>query len=398
MVAGLSDDDYIALVAEADARVADVAGVGFVTTPLVTLDLAAAGIDRPVMAKVETGSVGGSHKARHLFGLLLDQLIIERTSTATPGPLAIASCGNAAVGAAIVARSAERELAVFVPPTAEPAVLDALAHHGARVTTCERTPSSPPGDPCIVAMEAAVADGHRPFTVQGTVAPAVIDGGRTLGLELAAQLAERSLAPGRLFVQIGGGALATAVMDGLARSPWGFAPRLHPVQPESAHPYVACWHRAWNRLADALDLDDPGTDAERAALLTALRTGPLATDPDDPSVTLPAILAAEPDLMQPWPTEPHSVAGGILDDVTYDWRTVMAHQLRTGGWPITVTEETFVEATKAAADQVDPPPDATGAAGLAGLLTLERAGDRGSVPDERADGEVDVVLLTGVAR
>ena len=66
--------------------------------------------------KDETGNVAGSHKARHLFGILLELRVAEALGHGDPAsPLAIASCGNAAYAAAVVARAAGRELRVFVP-------------------------------------------------------------------------------------------------------------------------------------------------------------------------------------------------------------------------------------------------------------------------------------------
>ncbi|MEM9130750.1 MAG: pyridoxal-phosphate dependent enzyme [Actinomycetota bacterium] len=387
---GLDDAGYRELVTEADDRLAAVAGTGFRVTPLVELTLdagrrLATPPPQPVVAKVETGSVGGSHKARHLFGLLLRLLIDQRAQPDLASrPLAIASCGNAALGAALVARSAERELRVFVPTDADPAVLAELERLDARTSTCARRPGGPDGDPCIHALDESLTEGALPFTVQGTRVAAVIDGGRTLGLELAAQLRRRRLTAGRLFIQIGGGALATAVMDGLVRAELDRVPALHPVQAAAAHPYVAA-----ARLAEPILSGigpRPGVDAAtvRAEVLAALD-------------------AAEAPLMVPWPETPRSVASGILDDVTYDWRTVLAHQVATGGRAITVEETTFVEAARLGS-QLDPPPDETGAAGLAGLLTVLDEGDAPDAdPDTLSDADadpdaVDVVLLTGVRR
>lgn len=377
---GLSDAAYVDMVVAADRSIIDVDGVGFRVTPLIELDLGRSG---RALAKVETGSVGGSHKARHLFGLLLRQLIEEATpeSERSEGPadLAIASCGNAALGAAVVARSAGRRLRVFVPTTADQAVLRELERLDADITTCPRSPGQT-GDPCIAALGAALQAGARPFTVQGTVEPAAIDGGRTLGLELAEQLDQRGVQPAEILIQIGGGALATAVLDGLRRAwPDRQQPRFHPVQPEAAHPYVACWRRAVASLLGSRGLPEPAGDPERAELVARSFS----------EAEIRAHLEARPELMEPWPGTPHSVASGILDDVTYDWQTVMSHQMPSAGWPILVSEETFREAAEMARG-VDPRPDETGAAGLAGLLTHRRAGATG-------DGE-SVVLLTGAVR
>lgn len=398
---GLSDGDYLALVTETDRRVAAVDGTGFVTTPLVELEMA----PRPgrVVAKVETAGVGQSHKARHLFGSILHHLILEQTDTdpgnrAGPGSasLAIASCGNAALGAAVVARAVERPLEVFVPVDADPVVVDRLDQLGAEVTHCPRAAGTV-GDPCVAALDEAVSGGAVPFSVQGTRCPEVIDGARTLGLELAHQLDEAGVVPGAIYIQIGGGALATAVMDGLRRA-WGPRPlpRLHPVQAMSAHPYVAAWRRL---VAAVLGEDAPGPEASdhrRAALVAASQGWPWPPGTGvDLDLVAPAtrVARSHPEAMQPWPGTPLSVASGILDDVTYDWVTVAAHQMASGGWPILVDEDTFVSARSLATAQVVPGPDETGAAGLAGWLTHIEA----AAPDP-GPAEISVVLLTGAAR
>jgi len=58
-----------------------------------------------IWVKDETDNVAGSHKARHMFGLLVHLEVVRRlgmTERPLP-PLAIASCGNAALAAAVVA-------------------------------------------------------------------------------------------------------------------------------------------------------------------------------------------------------------------------------------------------------------------------------------------------------
>ncbi len=384
---GLDDDGYCSLVAEADERVAEVDGHGFQTTEVVELRDVPVGAS-PVVAKVETGNVGGSHKARHLFGLLLYLLIDERAGRAgSPAPavaqpagqpLAIASCGNAALGAAVVARAAERALRVFVPTDADPSIVERLEALQADVQHCERRPGER-GDPCVARLGEAIDGGARPFTVQGPVCPDVIDGGRTLGLELAAQLDELDVVPAAIYIQIGGGALATATMDGLRRAwPDRSLPRLYPVQAETAHPYVAAWRRVSDRALHDLGVEGADSDEQRAAALT-VHLG---------AIDLDELLDRNGEAMVPWPTTPHSVASGILDDVTYDWRTVLRHQVETGGHPVLVTEEMFGTAKALVAGQVDPAPDETGAAGLAGLLT------RAAAEPSTALGP-SVVLLTG---
>ena len=101
--------------------------------------------------KDETGNVSGSHKARHLFGVLLYLEVAERLGLADPraAELAIASCGNAALAAAVVAAAGGRALRVFVPRRRRPVVLERLEELGARVVACAadgaaRRPGLPP--------------------------------------------------------------------------------------------------------------------------------------------------------------------------------------------------------------------------------------------------------------
>ena len=85
----------------------------------------------------------GSHKARHLFGVMLFLRVLEAAGLpAGTGlrrhKLAIASCGNAALAAAVVARAADWALDVFIPPDADAVVRARLGELGAGITICER--------------------------------------------------------------------------------------------------------------------------------------------------------------------------------------------------------------------------------------------------------------------
>ena len=108
---GVADDEVVEIVTRLDDAVSTVAGDGFRATPFGRNDVlsdrlgfSAAG---GVWVKDETGNVSGSHKGRHLMGVLLHLEVAERLGLADPGArpdLAIASCGNAALAAAVVAR------------------------------------------------------------------------------------------------------------------------------------------------------------------------------------------------------------------------------------------------------------------------------------------------------
>ena len=384
---GMSDGGFVELVENLDAKVAQVWGTGFVETPLVNLDLG----DRfptDVVAKVETANVSGSHKARHLFGLMIHNMVLESTSGVGAGSLnqpdlAIASCGNAALGAAVVAAAAERRLIVFVPDDANQLIVSKLQQLGAEVEHCQRQVGVV-GDPCLHRLEQSVDHGAQPFSVQGPICPESIDGGRTLGLELAEQLDTQQIWVDHAWIQVGGGALASSVMDGLARAcPDRRLPRLHPVQAQAAHPYVAGWRRIAPELwGQPIKFGDESSNPE------AWRQFADQLQIHTSDLDLAAVLDQRADLMVPWPTTPTSVASGILDDLAYDWRTVMVHQIKTGGWPVTASEADFERALDVGKAQVDPAPDATGTSGLAGIFTLK-------FNDSLIGNERHLVLITG---
>ena len=188
-----------------------------------------------------------------MFGLLV-HLEVVRLLGMTEGPLpplAIASCGNAALAAAVVAAAGRRRLLVFVPTDAEPAVLDRLRALGAEITVCPRE-DGVAGDPTYHRLQAAIADGALPFTCQGNENGLAIEGGVTLGYEMAAAL----VGQGRLdhvVIQVGGGALASAVAQGLSESAaFGVLPgmpRVHTVQTAGAWPLARAFERVAARLA-----------------------------------------------------------------------------------------------------------------------------------------------------
>ena len=381
--AGWSDERYVGVVRRLDDAIATVDGHGFRVTPFgraATLEseLGLAG-DGRVWVKDETGGVAGSHKARHLMGILLELLVAESLEPRlATRPLAIASCGNAALAAAVVARAAGRRLDVFVPSDAEPAILDRLRRLGAWVEPVARIPGER-GDPTVRRMRAVVAAGAIPFTCQGPENGLAIEGGQTLGYEIAEALGSAGTTLDRLVVQVGGGALASACAQGLAEArALGVIealPRLDTVQTAGAWPL----RRAYERIA--ADLRARGLDP----------AGRLGTDLPEVGAVLDHAARQRSAYMWPWETEPASIAHGILDDETYDWLAVARAMLATGGRPIVVDEAELRAANELAIRTTGIQADATGSAGLAGLLRLR---DRG----ELAPAERVAVLLTGIRR
>ena len=363
LAGGRSDDEFCTLVRRLDAEVAAVDGHGFSETPFLrSAELSrACGLSGKggVWVKDETGNVSGSHKARHLFGVLLQLEVAEELGLADawgPPELAIASCGNAALAAAVVAAAARRTLRVFVPVGADPAVLDRLRELGAHVEECPR--AGRPGDPTYRRLLEALDAGAVPFTCQGNLNGLAVEGGQTLGWELVSA----GVPIDRIVVQVGGGALASACAhafeEGVALGALPSAPRLDTVQTKGAWPL----RRAFEAV-ERVDADDPVRLAARHRSR----------------------------FMWPWEEEPRSVAHGILDDETYDWLAVVEGMRATGGRALVVDEGTLVAANELARTATGIDVDHTGSAGLAGLLALRAAGLLD--PDERV-----AVLFTGVVR
>jgi len=369
---GMSDAEYVDLVERLDKEVAAVDSRGFAETPFGrAADLSALLGFRPgggVWVKDETGNVSGSHKARHLMGVMIYLQVAEGIGLIKDDDrrdLAIASCGNAALAAAVVARAAGRRLRVFVPTWADLAAVDRLRSLGALIEVCEREPGVS-GDPAYRAVRVAVDEGMIPFTCQGNENGLAIEGGQTLGYEMVDGLRRSGSTLDRVFVQVGGGALASAIVASFAEAcRLGVVertPRLQAVQTVGGHPLS----RAYDRLA------------ERAAVSSA-------------DQALAHAAGHRSEFMWPWEEEPKSIAHGILDDETYDWLAVIRGMMATGGSPVVVDEGMLERANQIGRTTTGIDVDHTGTSGLAGLMALRDLGEVG--PEERV-----VVLFTGARR
>jgi threonine dehydratase len=354
---GLSEDERIRIITEANAAVAAVAGTGFLRTPLYrSVELSdALGFTAKggVWIKDETHNVAGSHKARHLFTELLHLLFAEAAGVApwtssTRPPLAIASCGNAAIAASTLAAAVQWPIYVHVPPAATSEVLVALASLDADVRVCPRLPDDAAGDPCVLRFREAVANGAIAFGVQGTENAWCLDGGRTIGWEMTEDLGHLM---DRIFIQVGGGAFAACVGASLRSA--GVHPKLHAVQTEGCAPLARAWEKA-------------------LATGGARNAGPRWNE-----------------CMWPWETTPVSIADGILDDETYDWIGVLDAMADTGGAPVVVSEQHVQQAYDWVHSLTSVNVSATGVAGLAGLIAMR---------SDIANDERVVVVMSGVER
>jgi len=355
-----TDATYVDLVRRLDAAIAAVDGRGFRTTPFGPQAALSEQLGLELWVKDETGNVGGSHKARHLMGILLYLHVVERNERP---PLAIASCGNAAIAAAVLARAVERKLKVFVPTDAEPAVLEQLRALRAEIMVCPRVPGAV-GDPCVQTFHEALAARALPFCCQGNENGLTIEGGETLGYEMVSALGATDL--DHVVIQVGGGALSSAVIQGMRYAHGAGVlrklPRFHTVQTQGAWPLK----RAWDHFQE-----QSRTLGEKAALERATKH--------------------RSEFMRPWEETPRSVAHGILDDETYDWLAVVKGMAASGGTAVVVDEDALRAANALARSATGINVDHTGSAGLAGLIQLKRDG-------VVAPGEKVAVIFSGVAR
>lgn len=386
----IADAQFVDLVARLDDAIAATSGSGFAMTPpqrSAALE-AQLGIEPPgaIWIKDETRGVAGSHKARHLMGIMLYLQVVEALGLDNPRgrPLAIASCGNAALAAAVVARAADYTLNVFVPATANPGVLAQIEQLGARVHICPRQEGMN-GDPSYVRFQDVLRDGALPFCCQGPDNGLTIEGGETLWLEAAEALTGTRI--DRVFVQAGGGALASACVQAFddlhTIGATTASPRVHAVQTRGAFPLARAYEGVVKRLTVG------NGDTPRLAIHA--REGGECPRFQQIDRAMRYARTHRAQFMWPWETEPHSVAHGILDDETYDWAAVVEGMLRSDGSPVVVDDHELQMANSLARETTGIDVDHTGSAGLAGLMQMLRT-------DPAARREQMLVVFSGVRR
>ncbi|MFH1131904.1 MAG: pyridoxal-phosphate dependent enzyme [Pseudomonadota bacterium] len=369
--AGITESQYTDIVKRLNRAIVKVDGHGFSVTPFGKQDLLGQHLGFSdtggLWVKDETNNVSGSHKARHFMGIMLYLEVLKLIKNTQDRPLAVASCGNAALAAAIVARAGDQKLNVFVPPDADPKVVQRLKDLGAHLTTCARTPGQK-GDPCYLRFKEELTQETLPFSCQGSNNGLAIEGGETLGYELISQLREENIVLDRVFIQVGGGALASsciqALREGVQLGVLKKMPKIHSVQTEGASPLARAYDLLAGRIAKTLGARQPTTAHKRAELI--------GTNTNSTVVQSEIQYAAKhrSEFMWPWEKEPKSIAHGILDDETYDWLEVVKGMIESGGYPITAVEPTVRKANDLARAHTNINVDHTGSSALAGLLQL----------------------------
>eukprot|EP00747_Dinoflagellata_sp_TGD_P163442 gnl/TRDRNA2_/TRDRNA2_182116_c0_seq1.p1 gnl/TRDRNA2_/TRDRNA2_182116_c0~~gnl/TRDRNA2_/TRDRNA2_182116_c0_seq1.p1 ORF type:complete len:1044 (+),score=218.35 gnl/TRDRNA2_/TRDRNA2_182116_c0_seq1:21-3152(+) len=375
---GMSDADWVEMVNDLDARLQKV-DHGYSQTPLCWHETLG------VWAKDETGQVGQSHKSRHFFlAMLYLQTLLRTNAPAGKGlrdrRLAVASCGNAAVGAATIAAAAEWPIDVFIPDDAMPEVVEKLKALGAVVNVCPKADNAKlGGDATVFACNDAVSKrGSIPFTLQNN--GLAVDGTCTLIWEAIEQLAKQGIHElGSVFVQIGGGTLASGILTGLRFSQRSgdipSLPTFYCVQADGCAPLARCHQRLLHEIH--------GNEAFSAA-------APKPLSAKRRKLAIDSACAKRNKFMEVW-ENPHSVAHGLLDDETYDWANICDGMLETGGMPVVVTDDVIKQACKDARSITKGLPMChTGSVGLAGVRHVR---EKGSPPKEPI-----LVVFSGMSR
>ena len=199
---GMTVDAAAALVRQLDERVTAVGGAGFVVTPFARADALSDALgfadDGGVWVKDETGNVGRAATrpatcSRSCCTCRRPSCSAWRRSRAAAAGHRLVRQRRARRGHAGRGRPAW-PLEVFVPPWADPSVVDALRRAAApRSRSARGATTTRLAIPCVHRFREAVAAGAVPFSVQGPENALCLDGGRTIGWEMGdASSARRS--------------------------------------------------------------------------------------------------------------------------------------------------------------------------------------------------------------
>ncbi len=373
--------------------------------------------DGKLIIKNETINVSGSHKARHIMGNVLYFEVLRHAGVLKEKPsLAIYSCGNAALGAAAVAKAAGYKLSVFIPVGVNQNIIRRLKFHGSSIIECPRVHGET-GDPCYNRFQEALKNGAVPCSCSGPDNWSNIEGGQTLALELVSQIREKNLKLNSLTVQVGGGALASAAFKSIQEyyelNKIDNYPKLFAVQTEGGYPLLRAFLLLQreiarkNNLRYTLDFvkktDIESTTIENKKLIAfyneamdqimAVSNFIKHNYSSDlvQSVLKNASEYVMSKFMWCWESEPHSVAHGILDDITFDWFRIITGVFMSGGLVVTVSENELKIANSEAKNISKIKVDHTGSSGFAGFLKLLKIG-------ALSTAENNVVIFTGVER
>jgi threonine synthase len=390
--------DYEAILCDINTGLKDIGETIFQVTPIQIIENLKLSQGK-IFIKDETNNVTGSHKARHLMGNILYLEVLVRAGILKNKPkLAVYSCGNAALGAAAVARAARYYLDVFIPPNVNPKVTNTLKKHEANIVVCPRHKDET-GDPCYNRFQQALNAGSVPFSCSGPDNWSNIEGGQTLCLELMTQSIAKGFDFNSIVIQVGGGALASSAIKTLEElHQFGYInkiPRIYTMQTEGGYPLARAYYLLIQEIAKAnnlvCSLDFTKKDKRSEAIKENWKIADYSRTKQNEilniarfirdnysSDKIQRILNIATKNMSPymwsWEEEPHSIAHGILDDITYDWFKIVQGMFKTGGLPVIINEEGLKEANRKALSCTNINADHTGTSGLAGYLALVKLG------------------------
>ncbi len=379
---------------------------GFEPTPLVNTARLAKQLGHRggLFAKNETATILGSHKARHaVASLLYLETIRTIQQKQDRAPLAIFSCGNAALGAAAIARAANYPLFTFVPATLSHEVESLLSNMNAFVVKVKREGAVGQGDPCHNLYQKSLHElGFTAFSCYGHDLWPSVEGAEILALELVVQIALEQTPPEHvarygfqktkidsLIVQVGGGGLANGVVAGLRKAlrlqMLEHLPRIFLAQTASCFPLEESYFAVVRRIAHEAKLTNVATlellDATPALALVREHSPLLqrvaaaiaqSFSKDSVQQVLAHVAANRSEFFKPWSAnEPHSIAEGILDDTTYDGFEILVAMLETGGLPVVLTEDELQRGWNMGAECTKLNVSPTGTAALAALMVLQ---------------------------
>ncbi len=389
--------DYEQIVEKIGAGLKEIGEVSFKETP-VEFETNLAGSNSNLYIKDETNNVTGSHKARHLMGNLLYIEILYKAGILKRKPkLAVYSCGNAALGAAAVAKAGGYYLDVFIPPNINPKIISTLQKYDARIVVCPRIEGET-GDPCYNRFQEALNTGSLPFSCSGLDNWSNLEGGQTLCLEFITQLLDKDVKLDSLVIQIGGGALASSAVKTLEEL-YEFKfidkiPRIYTVQTEGAFPLARAYYILMKEIArknklkcsaDFSYYSSKDVSVDNNGILSYLKSNQNEIldiaefikqnyySDSIQEILAKAILNMD-QYMWSWENEPQSIAHGILDDITYDWFKIIEGMFKTGGISVVVSEKCLQNANEIILEKTEIRADHTGTSGFAGYLELLNLG------------------------
>jgi threonine synthase len=366
-------------------------GFGFTQTPMFYSP------DLNTFIKDETNNVAQSHKARHLFNLMVYLLVLDELA---PSPvratsrLAVASCGNAGLAAATIASASNWPIDVCVPENVDEDIISKLRSLGTNVNIVKCPADGHPesvyldciqkdvstidaSDPTVsVFMNLVEKHGSIPFSVQGSECGLAVEGVQTIAWEIIEQAAGlrhshgiESLGFSSLFIQVGGGALGSGIIQGFQRAANTDLSRSIP--------------NIGLATADSV----PSLVTVQAEGNAPLRRAYSKMKENDASLEEASKNRAE--YMYSW-KNPTSIAYGILDNETYDWVELVKGMESTNGDAIVVDEDTISKANAYAKSMYKINSCLTGSVGLAGLMYMKN--------NEPSSGPPSICVLSGKDR